>query len=368
MRVFILSCFISLLLSVQSGCSIGPALYVTEDGANLEEPADERLMRPDNKPDLMISSLRDYMSLDFIWKADAYVDQKRVCRVKYHKQYYKNRYIVVEGRIGLMGSRYPVVLDTGASHPIFLNVSHVLDNKLIIYPIDDIDSELNGHKLGLCYLPLFQIGDMTYTNRPCLYLEPPTTVNLFDIQISGKNTNNNTVIVGLPVLRGFKYVMFDNIKNEVEFSCNQSFEAGKKSIWEKYPISIEEDFHGNAFLFIKIPVVGEEIELQFDTGSGRGLAIGEKLWEQVRDQFQDLNLKKGRDFYPYIGRLACKRGVIAKLQVGDRIIKNAEISIFPNDSPLLEECEGLLGMQYFKNTIIVLDFERSLMWVKNQAI
>jgi len=368
MRNFIFSGLISVLLSLQSGCSVGPILYVTEDCTNIKEPTDVSSKRSNNKPDLMINSLQDYMSLDIAWKADAHVDQNNVCRVKYHKQYCKSRYIVVEGRIGSMGSRYPVVLDTGASQPVFLKVSHVLDNKLLIYHLEDIDSELNGHKLGLCYLPLFQIGNITFTNRPCLYLEPPSSVNFFGVQISGKNNDNNNVIVGLPLLKSFKYVMFDSIKNEVEFSCNQSFEANKTGIWEKYPINIEEDFHGNTFLFVQIPVVGREIELQFDTGSGRGLAIGEKIWKQVGGPFQNLNLKKGRDFYPYIGRLACRRGIIPKLYIGDRIVSNAEISIFPDDSPLLAECEGLLGMQYFNDTIVVLDFERSLMWVKKLEI
>ena len=368
MRYFIFCCLISVLLSLHTGCSIGPVLYVTEDSTNIKEPNDERSIGDNYKPDLTINSLQDYMSLDVAWKADANVDQNNVCRIKYHKQYYKSRYIVVEGKIGTMESRYPVVLDTGASQPVFLNVTHVLDNKLLIYHLDDIDSELNGHKLGLCYLPLFQLGNISFTNRPCLYLEPPSSVNLFGVQISGKNNDNNNVIVGFPLLRSFKYVMFDSIKNEVEFSSNQSFEANKTGIWEKYPISIEEDFHGNTFLFVQIPVVGQEIELQFDTGSGRGLAIGEKLWKQIGGQIRNLNLKKGRDFYPYIGRLVCRRGIIPKLRVGDRSVNNAEISIFPDDSPLLAECEGLLGMQYFNDTIVVLDFEKSFMWVKKAEI
>lgn len=368
MRNFIFIGFIGILLSAQLGCSVGRVLYVTEDSKDVKKPINTSSASSDKKPDLTIDSLQDYMNLDIVWEADAHIDQNSVSRIKYHKKYYKSRYIVVEGRVGLRKSRYPVVLDTGASQPVFLNVSHVLDNKLLIYPLEEIEPELNGHKLGLCYLPLFQIGDITFTNRPCLYLEPSSTVNLFGVQISGKNTDDNTVIVGLPVLRRFKYVMFDSIKNEVEFSYNQDFEAGKTGEWGKYPIYIEEDLHGNTFLFVKIPVVGQEVELQFDTGSGRGLAIGEKLWKQLGDKFQNLNLKKGRDFYPYIGRLACQRGVLAKLEVGNRIISNAEISIFPDDSPLLAECEGLLGMQYFNDTIVVLDFVKSLMWVEKKLL
>ena len=140
-----------------------------------------------------------------------------------------------------------------------------------------------------------------------------------------------------------------------------------KSITDRYKYRI-------AFVFTNPVTLKEEIhyqttgELQFDTGSGRGLAIGEKLWKQIGDDFQNLNLKKGRDCYPYIGRLPCQKGIIPKLQVGDRIISKAEISIFPDDSPLLAECEGLLGMQYFNDTIVVLDFEKSLMWVEEREI
>jgi hypothetical protein len=48
-------------------------------------------------------------------------------------------------------------------------------------------------------------------------------------------------------------------------------------LWTQYPFEIEEDLGGNVFLFVKIPIAGEEIELQLDTGSGRGLAITEEL-------------------------------------------------------------------------------------------
>ena len=156
MRVFILSSLFSLLLCLQSGCSIGPTLYVTADSASPKEPTDVRLMRSDNRPDMIEVTQGDYGSLDFIRQTADQMDQKKICRIKYHKLYHKNRYIVIEGGIGIHGSRYPVVLDTGASQPIFLNVSHVLENKLPIYPMEDAISDLNGHKLGLCYLPLLR--------------------------------------------------------------------------------------------------------------------------------------------------------------------------------------------------------------------
>jgi hypothetical protein len=68
--------------------------------------------------------------------------------------------------------------------------------------------------------------------------------------------------------------------------------------------------------------------------------------------------------YPYIGRLKCRTAAIPEFEFAGRIIKNANVSVFPDDSILLEECGGLLGMQYFRDTVIVLDFEQELLWVR----
>ncbi len=89
--------------------------------------------------------------------------------------------------------------------------------------------------------------------------------------------------------------------------------------WEKYPMSIEEDFHGICFFFVRFSIAGQETELQLDTGSGTGMALGEVLWEQIKDKLEKVILKKGKDFYPYIGNLACKKGKITELEFGNRI-------------------------------------------------
>jgi hypothetical protein len=273
--------------------------------------------------------------------------------------------MVVEGRVGDGGKRYPVVLDTGASQSIFVKDTHVLDNKLPIYPMQTNKAGLNGFSLGLCHLPELQIGNVALVDWPCLYLERHTKPELFGLSIAQDDIKDDSIIVGLPVLQEFKYVLFDNIRKEAEFSYNELFLPGEPGLWEQYPLSIEEDFRGNAFLFVSIPICGEEIELQLDTGSGRGLAIRDELWEKMCEKIHNVKLKDGRDLYPYIGRLSCKRGIIGKLEMGKRIVKNVEISVFPNDSPLVKGCQGLLGMQCFQDTVMVLDFESKLMWVKN---
>jgi hypothetical protein len=100
-------------------------------------------------------------------------------------------------------------------------------------------------------------------------------------------------------------------------------------------------------------------------GSGNGLAVRKSLWNKICANIPSVKVKRGCDLYPYIGRLDCKKAVIPKLQVGGRLVNNALISVFPDDCPLLDESEALLGMQYFLDTALALDFEKSLLWVKN---
>jgi len=285
-------------------------------------------------------------------------EQRDPCRIKYHSSYSLNRWMAVEGRLS-NGRKYPVVLDTGASIALFVNDIHIMENKLAIYPLKSHNVDSFGW--GMCYLPELHLGQVTLANWPCFYREQHTEVQILGLSLA----KGKAIIAGLAALRRFKYISFDSIRKEVEFSLQRVFKSDQLDSWEQYSFAIEEDLGGNAFLFVKIPIAGEETELQLDTGSGRGLAITKELWERMRKKIRHVKLKKGRDLYPYIGWLVCKQGVVPKLKVGNRIVKNAKMSVFPNDSPIVDQCSGLLGMQYFQDTIMVLDFEQNLMWVKN---
>jgi hypothetical protein len=349
------------LLFFQAGCSI-----VTVDTGSLKDTPDVYLINPDDGPYSIEVIQRKDGSRDYWWEIESRVEQADTCRVKYHSLYSTNRFMVVQGKVGNTGNRYPVVLDTGSSQAVFVKDTHVLNNDLPIYPMETNKLDLNGYQLGLCHLPKLQIGNALLIDQPCFYLERNVKLGLFGLAIVKDNFKDDSIIVGLPALQQFKYIMFDSVKKEVEFSHSKLFRAEKLQLWEQHSFIIEEDFHGNAFLFVRIPISGKQIELKLDTGSGRGLAISEDLWQGIRGEIHDVKLRKQRDIYPYIGSLACERGVIPKLRVGNRMVKNAKVSIFPNESKLLEQNEGLIGMQLFRDTVMVLDFERNIMWVKNQ--
>lgn len=342
---------------LSSGCSIHPVQMVVVNGERLEDRADIRLIKPNDEG----HSVEDISNGN--WNNGGRLSEDRGqgirCLVRYHPSYSQNHWMVVEGTVG-SGRKYPVVLDTGASPALFVNDIHIMENNLAIRPLSNNNNNSTGW--GICHLPKLCIGNVTFADWPCFYREQHTEVQVFGLSVR----KDKAIIAGLPALRRFKYVEFDSVNKEVEFSLENIFEPEQSDLWKQYAFVIEEYLGGNAFLFVKLPIAGEETELQLDTGSGRGLAISQELWEGMHERVRNAKLRKSVELYPYIGRLVCKQGAIGELEVGDRIIRDAKISVFPNDSLLLENCEGLLGMQYFRDTVIVLDFERNLMWVKNQ--
>jgi len=351
-----LSVIILSVLCLLAGCNTSPFQYAIVDTPNLSAESNTEITN--------ISDTHQNLH----WQIDEKVEQTAILRVKYHPSYSTKHCIVVEGEIGDNKKKYPVVLDTGASQSVFVNDIHVLENKLPVYPVQQNKGDLKDYGLGLCYVPQLRIGQMTLADFSCWYLQRHLELKFFGMSIA----RDDSIIVGLAALREFSCIVFDGIKREVEFSRNKIFEPDQEQAlsratsreWSRYPLSIEED-RGNAFLFVQIPIAGESMKIQLDTGSGNGLSLSEELWETMSGKLQNIKLKEDTELYPYIGRLSCKRGVISKLQVGDRLIPNAKISVFPASSPLLSDCDAILGMQYFQDTVMVLDFNNAMLWVRN---
>jgi len=283
-----------------------------------------------------------------------------VCRVKYHPSYRRNRWMAVEGTLD-DGRSYPVILDTGASPALFVSDIRIVGNRLATPVSTSQGSPLASRGTG--YFPKLQIADFTLINWPYLYPAQHPGAQLFGLD----SARGKAIIVGVPALRRFRYIAFDNTMKEVEFSLEETFECDQPQQWLQYPLAIEEDFGGNAFLFVEIPLAGVPLRLQLDTGSGRGLAITEQAWRRISPELYPVNLRRTKELYPYIGRLDCRRGVVSHMNIGGRIVRRAEVSIFPDDSPLLEQCEGMVGMQCFQGTIIVLDFQRCQLWVRDPS-
>jgi hypothetical protein len=427
MRSIILSGLLALFLLLQTGCQT-----VIVNNNKLEGMTGASLVRPGDPSGVFNSQLPnddfkiESPMMDALGKKSEmghHVGYPTVVenpyspfRIKYHPSYSANRWMVVEG--SLAGGRdshfakssqngaqrkYPIILDTGASVGLFVNDIHILENKLAISPFKRgphfaKNSEMGTQhhsedsvESGMCYLPELHIGQLTLVNWPCYYRSQHTELQLLGIPL----VKGKAIIAGLEALRRFKYIAFDSVKKEVELSPTETFKPEQPDLWAQYSFSIEEDLGGNVCLLVKIPIAGKDVELQLDTGSGRGLAISQELWDglpfcgdpilqkdrkmgtrenlakwgpdEIHKKIRHVKLRKGVDLYPYIGRLVCKHGVIPELEVGSRIVRNARVSVFPDDSPIVDQCSGMLGMQYFQDTVMVLDFERNLMWVKGTS-
>lgn len=353
MRKKLLSTILGLYLCFHSGCSIQPLRLVVINGTNLQGNQDIPLVKQ-TQPQYSIK----VPNIPSSQQTGLDANNKPCYRLKYHPSTRLNHWIAVEGRLP-NGNSYPVVLDTGASVALFVNDIHILENKLPITPSRKGISDTVGW--GTCQLPELSLGQISFADWPCFYREQHAELQLFGLPVR----TSKEIIAGVPLLREFKYIAFDGISKEVALSLTKTFEPLSKNIWTNYPFVIEEDFSGNSFLLVQIPVAGQKIEIQLDTGSGNGLAMGEEVWNQIRHGIADVKLKKGKDLYPYEGSFACMQTFASKLQVGGRTIANAKISILPDDCPLFDRCSALLGMQYFEDTVLVLDFEHRLMWLMN---
>jgi len=343
-----LGCICFFLFCFTIGCSVNSSSLQHNENNTL-------LINPNSGPYEIEVINRSDGTVDYFWSIDSRIEQAETCRVKYHNLWNTARFMVVEASIGRQQKTYPLILDTGASQAVFVRNKHIKDAKLPVYPIKA--AQFKGFDFGLCHLPELRIADISLIDWPCFYLKRRGLLNFF-------GSEDDAIILGLPALREFKYVLFDSVNKEVEFSTDKPFQTEEEQAWLKYPISIEEDFQGNAFLFVQIPVAGEDIEVQFDTGNGNGLAVTEELWDQIRQSIPKVSLTKVTQSYPYVGKLKCKTGSIREFNFAGRIIKKANVSVFPDENLLLEECGALLGMQYFRDTVIVLDFEDDLLWIR----
>lgn len=335
-----------LFLLSQVGCSVQPLSVVMVDGGLEGRTAPKA---PFNTPAYSHNIISES------WQQGG-SEQLTHCRVKYYPSRGSNVFSVVEG---MLNDRvYPVILDTGASAAVFVNDVHIRENNLPFYPSEKTNGRFANW--GMCDLGGLRIGKMLLTGWPCYYQQQHAEARLFGLPIF----KDKTIVVGMPVLKQFKYIEFDNVKREVYFSLDRPFEPGESDSWMQYSFVIEEHSQDNAFLLVNIPIAGEQTRLQLDTGNNGGLAVGTKLWGRINKGLNDVKLVGSEDLYPYIGRVACERGVIPDIEVGNRPVKNVRLSVFPEDSTIIEDSQGLIGMQCFRDTVMVIDFERSLIWLK----
>jgi len=364
MKARIVLLYILLSLAFLSGCSLIVRKVVVK-GKNTAGMRNLPRIDP-NDPNCIISSIKIVKTQDgrnFIVtiKESGFAINMREspCRVKYKKRTGPRSYnnIVVEGELAGRSRRYPINIDTGQPSFIVVSDIHILENNLPIY-------NKPGEQDGICCLPDLHIGKLTLSNLVANYYFKHSETQLFRLPIK----TDKEILVCLSLLQRFKYVAFDSINEEVEFSTTQSFHPEDRTLWSRYLFSKQPDSKGNPRIFVEIPIAGENMNLAFDTACQCALFTTEKIWKQAQKRLREVKKSNMTALAPFAGGNIRSRVVTVKeLNVGDRIVKNAFVAIVPNDTSIsqsMKNMEGLLGMQCFADTTVVLDFERDVMWVR----
>jgi len=170
--------------------------------------------------------------------------------------------------------------------------------------------------------------------------------------------------LGLNLMKEFSYILFDNVTREVEFATSNSFNPEYSNKWYQYPMTIEYDEKKYARLMVDIPLACHTQHIEFDTGAAPGLILTESIWAKFSSDLKIQSREQDRLATPLSGWLPSRKITIAQLALGNISLNDAQVHVIEDDNPFGQD-EFTLGMGFFKETPIVLDFERSLLWIRN---
>ena len=254
------------------------------------------------------------------------------------------------------GKTYPMVIDSGATKYLAATDSLVLDADLKIFPIYELGKNIGG----LCHLDQLRIGNLTIVHPACEYW-----LAHYERQVLGQTIwIEKKLNLGLNLMKEFSYILFDNVTREVELATNNSFNPQDSNQWHQYPISIERNEKQSDRLIVDIPLAGQTRRMEFDTGAAPGLILTESILANISSGLNILNQEKGQLRTPLSGWLPSRKTTVEQLALGNLSINDAEIHVIADDNPFGQD-EFTLGIGFFEETVIVLDFGRNLLWIRN---
>ncbi len=282
------------------------------------------------------------------------IDLEKPCKIKYDSLPFEGCNIIVAGQLA-KNYRCRVLIDTGCPVLSMLNYNIVQENNLPVYPIEGLSPSS-----GVCYLPYLQIGRATVRDVSCLYMNRQWELQFFGVPVN----KPRVVLFGLLLMREFRYILFDGVHKELTLSAKQSFRPPKDGQWLQYPFKIEEDTIQNLRLMVDFPIEGKNYHIALDTGASETLIVDMGFFDEFSKNIKVKAKKQNLKQINYItGWYDCQKVVLPELNFGHGKIKNAQIIIRPDD--IAFKYPNFVGMQCFKDTVFVLDFERELLWVKD---
>jgi hypothetical protein len=346
----ILNSLFSLTLCLLVGCSV--ELVRTSD------PDKELHIAPRLDPNglVKITKSEDDPNKIIVHFPKVKINLSKPCSVKYQPFYFDFLDLIVVPGILPNGKVYSIWLDTGDPGYVLTNSLTILENNLAIYPLGK--QGWSSAYAGLCYLSSLELGQAIITDPPCRYLHLQWEVRLLGLPI----WQQKGALVGLGLMRDFGYIVFDNISKEVELAPTGQFIPEKPQRWESYSFEIE-----NGRLVVSMPVEDRNSRITFDTCGRYGMVVGLDMWMKLPEATRaSAKIKESKFFSGFLGQLSCRKATVRRLKIGSLALTNAEIVILPEDSPYLTTGYSI-SMKYFKNHVVVLDFDQGLMWVKKHG-
>jgi hypothetical protein len=256
------------------------------------------------------------------------------------------------------GRSYSALLDTGCASQVYVSDIVVSECDLAVYPLGH--NPATDCAVGLCEIPSLKLGKLTVASPHCVYEQRQWQLRLLGIPLY----RCGMIFIGLDLMRAFSYVLFDNARHEVVFSPYDPFEPNDSSTWARLPFVLEK-IDDNLRMTTDLSLGEGTIHIQFDTGGAKpGLILRQAAWQRLGLHVNARDKGDGRLASYQYGRLSCHKYVLPRLSIDRLNLKNVRVYVLPDESPLLQDLEGSLSLDYFKNTVVVLDFKQSLIWIK----
>lgn len=271
---------------------------------------------------------------------------------KHSKAFLNDNY--VEGQLN--GNTYPVIFDTGCNPVLVISEQLVTENDL---PVFFVMPEDKNNSSALAIADSLKIGSFELKEYPCVLWRSRAEFRLFGVPIH----KPEMILVSLNIMRQFSYFKFDGIQDELSFSKQSSFEPEIAAEWLSLPFRFE-----GLHLLLDISIEGIETTLMLDTGAGYQLELSESFVQELLKKRHDFKKtwKKTTHYYgPYAdGKVKQKKFTAKQLQFANQTLNRVEIVYGDHPFQQGKPFEGTIGSELFENTIMVLDFENNMMWIK----
>lgn len=268
------------------------------------------------------------------------------------KHWFWNKVPAVCGQLN--GTSYPVFLDTGNPLGVLITDIHINKHSLPVYFFDP-DDKSTSYGLAIADLTL---GKVQFEKYPCYFFYYHT-----NLSFPGFSSDWLAATINFPLdfMSSFSWIQFDQVQKELTLST-ETFAPGNESQWITFPFEITEKQ-----IRVFVDIEGIHTQLFLDTGGGGQLSLDRQTIAQVfekRPDFQKIRKKKTASLLIH-GKVNELAFTAKAIQFGDGILDNVIISYDQGTAdPDTFPYKGSIGIDLFKKTVVVLDFEKKQIWVK----